>query len=92
LGRKEGLGWLAAPEPSHPPSLPPSLLPSSPSQSLSLRLRQRSFPLSPSLTLPSPGVPTKLLLYPQDGHALDRPRTQADMWLQAGEWLRRHLG
>ena len=37
------------------------------------------------------GVPVKLLIYEDDVHAIDRPKSEADHWLQIGEWLHRHL-
>ena len=37
------------------------------------------------------GVPTKLLVYEQDVHAIDRPVSEADHWLQIGAWLEAHL-
>jgi acylaminoacyl-peptidase len=37
------------------------------------------------------GVPTKLLVYEQDVHAIDRPVSEADHWLQIAGWLEAHL-
>lgn len=37
------------------------------------------------------GVPTKLLIYENDVHAIDRPLSEADHWLQIGRWLEDHL-
>lgn len=36
-------------------------------------------------------VPAKLLIYEQDVHAIDRPVSEADHWLQIGRWLEEHI-
>jgi acylaminoacyl-peptidase len=41
--------------------------------------------------LKAQNVPTKLLIYEQDVHAIDRPVSEADHWLQIGRWLEEHL-
>lgn len=38
-------------------------------------------------SLRSKGVPTKLLLYPKDCHALDRDTTEADHWIHIRQWF-----
>lgn len=37
------------------------------------------------------GVPTKLLVYPEDVHAIDKPASEADHWIHIGQWLAQHL-
>jgi acylaminoacyl-peptidase len=41
--------------------------------------------------LRSMSVPTKLLTYPKDGHALDQVATEADHWLHIRDWFDRYL-
>jgi acylaminoacyl-peptidase len=42
-------------------------------------------------SLRSNGVPTKLLLYPNDSHALDRATTEADHWIHIRRWFDQYL-
>jgi acylaminoacyl-peptidase len=42
-------------------------------------------------SLRSAGVPTKLLKYPNDSHALDRDVTEADHWLHIRQWFDEYL-
>ncbi|KAG7366455.1 peptidase S9 prolyl oligopeptidase family protein [Nitzschia inconspicua] len=41
--------------------------------------------------LRSKGIPTKLLLYPSDCHALDRDTTEADHWIHIRKWFDEYL-
>ncbi|CAM9383223.1 unnamed protein product [Scytosiphon promiscuus] len=41
--------------------------------------------------LKSKGVETKLLVYPEDVHAIDKPASEADQWLNIVSWLKKHL-
>ncbi len=38
-----------------------------------------------------PDTHARLLLYPEDTHALDAPATEADAWVQIAQWLAVHL-
>lgn len=38
------------------------------------------------------GVEVKLLVYPEDVHAIDKPASEADQWLNIVSWLDKHLG
>jgi acylaminoacyl-peptidase len=42
-------------------------------------------------SLRSRGVPTKLLVYPEDCHALDKVTTEADHWIHIKQWFDEHL-
>jgi acylaminoacyl-peptidase len=42
-------------------------------------------------TLRSMGVPTELLIYPKDNHALSLVGTEADHWIRIARWFRLHL-
>jgi acylaminoacyl-peptidase len=42
-------------------------------------------------SLRSNRVPTKLLLYPKDCHALDRDTTEADHWIHIRQWMDEYL-
>ncbi len=33
---------------------------------------------------------TKILVFPEDNHALDSPQTEFEQWITALEWLQRH--
>jgi hypothetical protein len=39
----------------------------------------------------SNGVETELLMYPEDDHALDRPATEADQFINMKLWFDTHL-
>lgn len=41
--------------------------------------------------LKSKGVKAKLLVYPEDVHAIDKPASEADQWLNIADWLKEHL-
>lgn len=62
---------------------------------IALGKRDRRVPFSQGLefhyALKARGVPTKLLVYEQDVHAIDRPVSEADHWLQIAGWLEAHL-
>lgn len=36
---------------------------------------------------PFPVIICRLLLYPEDNHALDKPATEADSWINIALWL-----
>lgn len=36
------------------------------------------------------GPATKILVFPEDNHALDSPQTEFEQWITALEWLQRH--
>jgi acylaminoacyl-peptidase len=42
-------------------------------------------------SLRSSGVPTKLLRYPNDNHALDTVTTEADHWIHIRKWFDNYL-
>ncbi|CAJ1956927.1 unnamed protein product [Cylindrotheca closterium] len=42
--------------------------------------------------LQSAGVDTKLLVYPEDNHALNRVATEADHWIHIRQWFNQYLG
>jgi acylaminoacyl-peptidase len=42
-------------------------------------------------TLRSLGVKTKMLVFPEDVHAIDRPQSEAEQWVAIAEWLMLHL-
>jgi acylaminoacyl-peptidase len=42
-------------------------------------------------SLRSRAVPTKLLVYPEDCHALDKVTTEADHWIHIKQWFDEHL-
>ena len=33
----------------------------------------------------------RLLIYPEDVHAIDRPATEAEQWVAIAEWIKEHL-
>jgi hypothetical protein len=34
---------------------------------------------------------TRTIVFPEDTHALDRPQTEFEQWVQAAAWLKRHM-
>lgn len=62
---------------------------------IALGKRDRRVPFSQGMeyhhALRARGVPTKLLIYENDVHAIDKPVSEADHWLQIGAWLEEHL-
>ncbi len=43
-------------------------------------------------TLKGRGVVTRMLAYPDDVHALDKPATECDAWINIAQWFGQHLG
>ncbi|CAN0540190.1 unnamed protein product [Ectocarpus sp. 8 AP-2014] len=62
---------------------------------VALGAKDRRVPRSQGLewfhALRSRGVETKLLVYPEDVHAIDMPASEADQWLNIVGWLKKHL-
>ncbi|CBJ49173.1 conserved unknown protein [Ectocarpus siliculosus] len=62
---------------------------------VALGAKDRRVPHSQGLewfhALRSRGVKTKLLVYPEDVHAIDMPASEADQWLNIVGWLKKHL-
>ncbi|CAM9493498.1 unnamed protein product, partial [Hapterophycus canaliculatus] len=62
---------------------------------VALGAKDRRVPQSQGLewfhSLKSRGVETKLLVYPEDVHAIDKPASEADQWLNIVGWLKKHL-
>ena len=42
-------------------------------------------------SLRSMGVPTKLLVFPDDVHAIDKPASEAEQWVAIADWIMTHL-
>ena len=38
------------------------------------------------------GIPTRLLMYPEDSHPIDKPVSEADHWINVVHWINEHLG
>lgn len=34
---------------------------------------------------------TRTIVFPEDTHALDRPQTEFEQWVQVAAWLKRHM-
>lgn len=62
---------------------------------VALGAKDRRVPQSQGLewhhALRSKGVETKLVVYPEDVHAIDKPASEADQWLNIVGWLKKHL-
>jgi acylaminoacyl-peptidase len=62
---------------------------------LLLGAKDRRVPVSQGIEyyhlLKARGVPTKMLLFPEDDHALDKPSTEADQWVASANWLGKYL-
>jgi acylaminoacyl-peptidase len=37
------------------------------------------------------GVATRLLMYPDDSHPIDKPASEADHWINVAQWINEHL-
>lgn len=63
---------------------------------VALGAKDRRVPQSQGLewyhALRSQGVEARLLVYPDDVHAIDQPASEADQWLNIVAWLTTHLG
>jgi acylaminoacyl-peptidase len=61
---------------------------------LLLGAKDRRVPYSQGLEyyhiLRSRGVESKLLVFPEDNHALDRPLTEAEQWIAVMDWFLKH--
>lgn len=62
---------------------------------VALGAKDRRVPQSQGLewfhALKSRGVEAKLLVYPEDVHAIDKPASEADQWLNIVGWLKKHF-
>ncbi|GAQ80280.1 Dipeptidyl aminopeptidase [Klebsormidium nitens] len=58
--------------------------------------KDRRVPLAQGLqyvhALRARGLESKVVIFPEDTHALDKPQTEFDQWATAAEWLKKHLG
>lgn len=63
---------------------------------VALGAKDRRVPQSQGLewyrALRSQGVEARLLIYPDDVHAIDQPASEADQWLNIIAWFNTHLG
>ncbi|MEW5307421.1 MAG: hypothetical protein WDW36_009819 [Sanguina aurantia] len=60
-----------------------------------LGAKDRRVPMADGLqflsALKSQGAPTRLLTFPEDTHALDRPQTEYEQWVNIAWWLKKHM-
>lgn len=89
-GRKRGpspfsFNVFGTPEPwkpifPHPPPLP--RVPLEDGKRYAWALRARADP---------PPPPVRVLVFPEDTHALDRPQTEFEQFINAAWWLKQHM-
>eukprot|EP00898_Chlorokybus_atmophyticus_P007404 jgi/Chlat1/7665/Chrsp64S00560 len=60
-----------------------------------LGAKDRRVPVSSGLqyvyALRERGVETNVLMFPEDTHAINKPCSEFDSWLQSAQWLKRHV-
>ena len=62
---------------------------------LALGAKDKRVPCSQGLewhhALKSRNVPTRLLMYPEDSHSIDKPTSEADHLINIALWINKHL-